>query len=131
MKTSEEKDEAMRRSKSLAVQRKSMSDERLMEIIMEACHQFEGDSSVLETAIGALCWGRVVGWHGLRLMHSSRTFKRYEEILGIRFRDELPERTVHSTRMNGIKLAENLGKFWQVITAGQVKAKDAREATAL
>jgi hypothetical protein len=120
-----------KKAESYAVQAKSLSDDDLLEIVKNACYEWEGDCTVFESAVGALCWGRVVGWHGLRLMHSSRTFKRYEEALGVKFRDVLPDRTAHSNRMNGIRLAEDMGKFWQVITAGMVPAKDAKEAFAM
>jgi hypothetical protein len=122
------KDEAKRKRDSYRVQEGFLSDEDFLEIVKDACHEFAGDTTVLESAIGALAWGRVVGWHGLRVMHSSRTFKKYEEILNIKFREKLKDRTIHSTRMNGIRLADGMGKFWQVITAGQVAGKDAKEA---
>lgn len=107
---------------------KSMSDKRLLEIIEKACYEFEGDCTVLESAIGALVWGRVVGWKAIRLMHSGRTFKKYEEILFIKFKDELPEMTESSERMHGIRLLKKVGKYWQAITAGLISARDAAVA---
>jgi hypothetical protein len=106
---------------------KRMSDERLMEILQKACDDYEGDGGVLESAIGALVWGRVVGWHALRLMHTGRTFKKYEEILGVKLKEVLPERTEESLRMNGLRLAANIGKYWQVVTSGLVPAKKAAQ----
>lgn len=103
----------------------SLTDEELMGMINGACKKFEGDTYLLESAIGALVWGRVVGWHALRLMHSSRTFKRYEEVFGVKFREVLPAQTDQSERMRGIKLMNDAGKFWQVITAGLIPAKEA------
>lgn len=102
-----------------------LGDERLLKIIRDACDEYEGDCTVLESAIGALVWGRVVGWHGVRLMHSGRTFKRYEEILKVRFKEVLPARTKSSNRMHGIRLADNVGRFWQAVTSGLVPAREA------
>jgi hypothetical protein len=125
------KQEIIKKSESLEIQTKSLSDKQLVEIIKDACFAYEGDCGVLESAIGALCWGRLVGWHGLRVLHSSRTFKNYEAILGVKFREILPPRTDHSRRMNGIRMADNLGKFWQVITAGQVTGSESKKAVSL
>src|SRR3954452_24357815 len=102
-----------------------MTDTELMEIIDRACTEFEGDATVLESAIGALVFGRLVGWHALRLMHAGRTFKRYEQILGVKFRDVLPDRTDQAGRLRGIRLADNIGKFWQAVTSGLVSAREA------
>src|SRR5688572_15557878 len=104
---------------------KRMTDDEMLRIMDEACQEFEGDCSVLESALGALVFGREIGWHALRLMHSGRTYRRYEEILGVRFREVLQERTKQSERMMGIRMADKLGKFWQVVTAGQVSAREA------
>lgn len=105
------------------------SEKDMMDIIRKAITDYRGDSSILESAIGALVWGRHIGWHGLRLMHSGRTFKRYEDALGIKFKDVLPTRTDKSRRLNGIryldKISETVGKFWQVVTARMVSAKEA------
>jgi len=112
---------------SFAVQEKALSDQKLLEIIKNACHEAEGDCGVLESAVGALCWGRVVGWHGLRTMHSSRTMKRYEKYLRIKsFKTVLPARTEHSIRMYGIVLADKFKKFWQAISGGLVPAGKAK-----
>jgi hypothetical protein len=115
---------------SYEVQQESLSDPKLVEIIKDACTRFQGNCAVLESAIGALCWGRVVGWHGVRVMHSSRTMRAYEKILGVKFREVLPPTTDHSERLAGIRMAKSLGKFWQVITAGMVPADEGRIAKA-
>src|SRR5687767_1343003 len=103
---------------------KRLSDEEMLKIIQKACDEYDGDFTVLESAIGALVCGRLIGWHALRLMHSGRTFKRYEDILFVKFRDVLQARTSQSNRMRGIRMADKLGKFWQVVTAGQVSARE-------
>jgi len=108
---------------------KRMSDEKLLEIIAKAVEEFEGDCTVLESAIGALVFGREVGWQAIRLIHAGRTFKRYEQILGIKFREVLQERTDTSRRVTGIRMADSLGKFWQVVTAGMVPASKAKIVT--
>jgi hypothetical protein len=131
---------------------KQLSDEKMLGIIEKAVKEYEGDFTVLESALGALVIGREVGWHGLRVCHSGRTFRRYEgevgwhglrvchsgrtfrryeDILGIKFREVLPDRTKHSTRLRGIRIADGLGKFWQAISSGMIPAREAQEMRAV
>lgn len=107
--------------------KKVMSDERMLKIIEEAVDRYTGDVTVLESAVGALVIGRLFGWHVLRLIHSGRTFAKYEGILGIKFRDELPDRGPEAHTIGGIKLADKIGKFWQAIAGGQLVGPDVRE----
>jgi hypothetical protein len=110
---------------------KQLSDDKMLEIIEKAVKEYEGDFTVLESALGALVIGREVGWHGLRVCHSGRTFRRYEDILGIKFREVLPDRTKRSTRLRGIRIADGLGKFWQAISSGMIPAREAQEMRAV
>jgi hypothetical protein len=111
------------------MKKQNISDERALEIVAKAVKDFKGDGVVLESAIGALFIGQAFGWHALRMVHSGRTFKRYEEVLQIKFREELLDRTEQSRRIAGIKMVDKLGKFWQVVTAGRVPARDAAQVS--
>src|SRR5688500_7468568 len=106
--------------------KKKLSDERMLEIIEKAVDRYKGDVTVLESAVGALVIGRLFGWHVLRLIHSGRTFAKYEGILEIKFREELPERGPEAHTIYGIKLADKIGKFWQAIAGGQLVGPDVR-----
>jgi hypothetical protein len=123
------KKEPIAHGDSFEVQRASMDDERFLEIVMTAVKEFEGDSTVLESAIGALAWGRVIGWQGIRLLHSYKAMTKYEKALGVKFRDELPPLTPHSRRMAGVRMMQGLGKFWKVVTAGMVPVREGKEAS--
>jgi hypothetical protein len=112
------------RAQAFTIQERSLGDAELMKIVKDACYGFVGPAPVLESALGALCFGRIVGWHGLRVIHTYQTLRRYEGILGIKFRDVLPARTVESSTLGGIRIADGLGKFWRVITAGLVPARE-------
>jgi hypothetical protein len=54
--------------------------------------------------------------------------KRYEESLGIKFKNVLLSRTDHSTRLRGIRAADKIGKFWQAISGGLISAEEGRIA---
>ncbi len=108
---------------------KRMSDAEMVEIITRAWKEFEGDCGVFMSAVGALVLGREVGWQGVRVCMSSATYRKYETILGIKFREHLPERTKDSRRIRGIRMADDFGKFWQALSGGMIPATEGKLAT--
>jgi hypothetical protein len=97
-----------------------LSDAEMIKIIETAVRNFSGQATTFESAIGALVYGRMMGWKALRVMHSSATYSRYEKILGIKFIDVLPDRTTHSRSLRGIRMADTFERFWQAINGGHV-----------
>lgn len=81
----------------------------------QAVKNFSGMSDNLSSALGALAMGHYVGWRGLLFVHTRPTIKRYEEILGMDFKEVLPERTDQTERLLGIRLADQLNKFWALV----------------
>jgi len=108
-----------------------LDDDKMLEILEKAIVGFKGDTTVLESAVGALVMGRHFGWHVLRIMHSSRTFTKYEDILGVKFKEVLPARGPLASTVNGIKVADGIGKFWQALAGGLLTGPEVREKIAL
>src|SRR4051794_12493057 len=104
-----------------------LSDEQMLKTIEQAVESYKGPVAVLESAVGALVIGREFGWHVLRLIHSSRTFKNYEEILDVKFRDVLPARGPSADTVRGIQVADKIGKFWQALAGGQLTGTESKE----
>jgi hypothetical protein len=98
------------------------------EVICKAWENFQGQVEVFESAVGALLVGRLGGYDVLRVLHSWRTLKNYEEILDIKFKDVLPARTADSRRVNGIRYAEKFEQFWKAIAGGVASEPNARVA---
>ena len=74
-----------------------------------------GDSGLFERAVGTYFVGRRVGWKILYIWHDRKTLKKYEEILGISFRDEFEEfgdLAKKTAAYKGLKLVTN---FWKAI----------------
>lgn len=94
------------------------ADRKLCEVIAE----YRGDATTLESAIGALVLGQHFGWRALRIIHSPSTFRKYEGILGFKFEDHVPERTHLSSKLLGISIADQTGRFWDVVM-GRHKVK--------
>ena len=87
--------------------------------IREVLANYKGNINRLETAIGALIVGQHYGWRVLRMAHSPSTYRAYEQVLGIRFEEACPEKGPLAMRSIGLKAAEKLGAFWDVVMGRQ------------
>jgi len=92
-----------------------ISDKEIMEIIDSAIQNFQGNSDVLESAIGALHVGRKMGWKILYLTHSTYTIRRYEKILGCSFREILDDETKYSTKSIAFLAVKKVSNFWKAV----------------
>lgn len=95
-------------------------------IIKRAFENYSGDIRVFETAVGALFLGFMVGWRPLLLIHSASTVKRYQEILGLKFRDVLPETTGLSDRSPAFEFVQRVGNYWDAVR-GTLKVEGRHE----
>lgn len=93
--------------------------------IDQVVRNYSGMSDLLSSALGALAMGHYVGWRGLLMVHNRQTLRRYEDILGAKFSDLLPERTDQTDRLLGIRIADKLGKFWAVVK-GEVRVPEGK-----
>jgi hypothetical protein len=99
---------------------------KLQEIELDAIARFKGSADELETALGFLRIGIQIGWKPMAIIHSKRTFKKYEEILGIDARTFFPEETPAASRSIGYKIAKTLTNFWKVVS-GDIKIDNRRD----
>jgi len=99
---------------------------KLQEIELDAIARFKGSADELETALGFLRIGIQIGWKPMAIIHSKRTFKKYEEILGIDARSFFPEETPAASRSIGYKIAKTLTNFWKVVS-GDIKIDNRRD----
>lgn len=86
-----------------------------LRVVDEAIERYTGDVSVLEAAIGALMVGRRFGWRPLLLMHTTATIARYQQVLGLKFREVLPEVGQLANKSLGWKLLGDVKDFWKVV----------------
>ena len=87
---------------------------------------FTGQFDELETAIGMLITGRLLGWRVIALIHNKRTIRKYEEILGISIREEFPEEGPLVGKSPAYKLLKQLGQYWKGVS-GEVKVDNKRD----
>lgn len=95
--------------------KKIPTDKELIEIMGNAIKGFKGDATELEAAIGLLFVSRKVGWKPMYLIHTKKTIKKYEKILGISIRDFSPEEGELAHKSVGYKLAQGVSNFWKAV----------------
>jgi hypothetical protein len=107
---------------------KPLSSEKLkhlQEIELRAIAKFYGNLDELESALGFLRMGFQFGWKPMAIIHSKKTFKKYEQILEIDARVLFPDETPTSQRSIGFAIAVKLSKFWKIVN-GEEAIKDKR-----
>lgn len=92
-----------------------LTDIDLVKLIDKSIMKFHGNSEELENAIGALMFGRMTGWRPLFLIHSQKSIKKYETILGIEFREVMPEVGPKAKDSIAWKLAQKVTNFWKLV----------------
>lgn len=100
--------------------------QKLSKIVDQALTEFVGQFDELESALGMLMVGRLVGWKVLVLIHNKRTIRNYEKILGINIREFFPETGPLSDKSVAFNIAEGVGKFWKAVS-GELKIENRRE----
>jgi len=102
----------------------------MSEIFDRAVQNFRGTTDELESAIGMFVLGRHFGWKVLYIVHSKKTVKKYEDILGISVRDEFKEEEPEASRSMGYTIAKTFSNFWKVVSGDEkVDRKNWREMT--
>ncbi len=100
-----------------------MTDEELIAHLDAVMKIYKGDTEVLRHAVGAVMFGRIYGWRVLRITTSSGAYTKYQRILGLDFKEVLPETTDISERSLAYKIVKKLNNFWKVVR-GQVALEE-------
>jgi hypothetical protein len=94
----------------------AMTNDEKLKRIQRVAINFKGDFAELESAIGMLILGDIVGWKVLYLIHSRSTIRNYERILGnINIREEFPAETKHSSKSVAYRLVQEISNFWKAV----------------
>lgn len=94
----------------------SKRQKELLTVEKHAVSGFRGHVSELSSALGMLRLGDQLGWRSLVLIHSKKTIRKYEEILGITVREFFPETGPMAERHLGYVLACRFSNFWKVVS---------------
>jgi len=91
----------------------------------EAARNFEGQFGELESALGMMIMGRLMGWKVLVLVHNKRTIRKYEKILGIDVRTAFPPEGPLTYKSPAYSFMAKAGQFWKGVS-GDVKIPERR-----
>jgi hypothetical protein len=99
---------------------------KIIDLLDKAIVRYDGIYDELEPALGAYLFARHVGWKPLVLIHNKRTIRKFEEVLGIKFREEFLEAGPDAERSNAYRIAIKLSNFWKAVS-GDVKVEGRRQ----
>jgi len=101
---------------------------RIVDLLDRAIVKYDGDVGEVEQALGAYLFARHVGWKPLVLIHNKRTIRKFEEVLGVSFREEFDEIGPDAERCKAYQIASGLSNFWKAVS-GEVKIEGRRTIT--
>lgn len=93
-----------------------LSNNELVKILDSSIENFRGDLTLISKAIGALVLGRKYGWKVMYLIHSKRTIRKYEKILGVCLRDVLPDVGIRADKSLAWSVAKKVSNFWKAVS---------------
>jgi hypothetical protein len=83
----------------------------------------------LESALGMYLIGFHFGWKVLYLVHSKRTVKKYEEILGIKVAEVFEEIGPDAQRTNAHRVMQAVSNFWKAVSGEEKPLLDVDKRT--
>ncbi len=98
----------------------------LLKLVEDRIYGFVGNFDELESAIGMLFLGPLIGWKVLVLIHNKRTIRKYEEILGINIREAFPAEGPLTYKSIGYEVVQKLQQFWKGVS-GEIPVENRRE----
>lgn len=99
---------------------KPLTDSELVDVIDNACANYQGKVEFLKGAIGALVIARQYGWKPAFLMFNPRSIRKYEKILGIKIRDRVPEFGPCASKSEASRNMRVLDNYWKAVS-GDIK----------
>jgi len=90
------------------------NDEELMKQIEDLTKGYKGDISNFYEAVGMVVVGRLFGWKVIRLVSSGRSWTFTNALFGD-LKELLPERGQYAYKSVGLKIADELGDYWEFI----------------
>ena len=85
----------------------------------------------LESALGMYLVGFHFGWKVLYMIHSKRTIKKYEAILGIKVTEAFDPVGPDADRTNAFKIISAVSNFWKVVSGDEKPPVEVEDKRAL
>lgn len=94
---------------------KKIAKKDIVPHIDKVTQDFKGQINELEQAIGMWLVGRQFGWKVMYLVHDRKTIAKYEKILGIEFRNEVPDVGRFAHKSVAWVAAKKVSNFWKAV----------------
>lgn len=78
----------------------------------------------IESAIGMYALAHHVGWKVLYLVHSKKTIRKYEDILGIKLSEVFEEFGPDAHRTNAYRIIKAVSNFWKLVSGDEKSPVD-------
>jgi hypothetical protein len=93
----------------------ALSDKELNEHVIKRVRKFKGDITDMERAIGCLYVGREFGWKIMLLIHDRKSIAKYETLLELNFREEMPDVGKYAHKSVAWGLVQKVSSFWKAV----------------
>jgi hypothetical protein len=94
---------------------KKIKQRDIVPFVDEVTQNFKGQINELEQAIGMWIVGRQFGWKVMLLVHDRKTIAKYEKILGIDFRNEVPDVGEYAHKSVAWRAVLKVSNFWKAV----------------
>ena len=88
-------------------------------LLDKAVRKFSGNLDELESAVGMFVLGHHVGWKILHMIHTKKTIRKYEEILGIKIAETFDPFGPDAERANAYRALMAVTNFWKVVSGDE------------
>lgn len=92
-----------------------LNEYEFQKLLEDTVKNYRGDGSVLLSALGALVLGYFYGWRVLSLVTSEKTYRKYQNAIGVIFKDVMPERGRYAHKSIGLAVVDKFENFWRVV----------------
>jgi hypothetical protein len=73
----------------------------------------------VESALGMYLLAHSVGWKVLYFVHSKRTIRKYEDILGLKLSEHFDDFGPDAERTNAYKIISKVSNFWRLVSGDE------------
>lgn len=98
-------------------QEEAVSRYAVLEAAVRQDREFQVDE--LESALGMYVLAHFFGWKVLYFVHSKKTIRKYEDLLGLKLSEHFPEFGPDADRTNAHKIIGTVSNFWKLVSGDE------------
>lgn len=94
----------------------------VLEAAVRQNRDFQADE--LESALGMYVLAHFFGWKVMYFIHSKRTVRKYEELLGLKLSEHFRDFGDDADRTNAFKIIHSVNNFWKLVSGDEKSPLD-------